>query len=157
MKISRAKRPKRLWIVCGMNIFASVVSLSAIVLTFIGPNEVQALRPDALGVVIASSLAAFLLASSILGLLGVPQARWLILVSALLFYGGIAVQNLYILASLEDALSDKDRLKLWSHVGRSTIEVSLNLWMCLSSKVVTFFASAPVSIASNSSLQAPHD
>jgi len=119
-----------------MNILAGLSSLTALVL--ISTSRV----PDVAGLgggatAMASVTAGFLVVSSVLALLGKPRGRRLMLAAALAFYGGILIQNAYLLGQVQDNLAPAH--KLITHVVRSGLEIAINLWALLSAKTRRYF------------------
>jgi hypothetical protein len=136
MQPSELKRPKRLWVVSIMNIAVATISIVALVFMITSDRVPAEVQPTAVGAAVSGFLGILLIASSLLALLKYLKARWLALGAALIFYGTLLLQSALLVAGAE--LPDGTSTKLWSSIVRSTIEISLNIWVFLGSKIALY-------------------
>jgi hypothetical protein len=135
------KRPKRLWIAALLNILAGTISLGALVFLSLSTQVPESLRLDASATVVAGLSTSMLILWSVLALLGIRWARYLMLVAALLFYGGILIQNIQLYLQVDEG--QPGTRQLVAHVVRSGFDIALNLWALLSAKTGRYFAQRP--------------
>lgn len=136
----RLGRPKRLWVAAVMNIAIGLLGLFFVAFLSLSSRVPDDARLGTGSVFIAIVTASFLVVSSVLALLG--RRRWdrLMLCAALFYYGGILVQNAYLLAHAQDLIVPTQRIV--ANVVRSGIETAINLWAVLSAKTRIFFRGA---------------
>jgi hypothetical protein len=137
-------RPKRLWVVAIMNIAVATITLIVLSFMLISDRVPIEVRPTGFRAASSAFIAAFVILSSILALLRYPRARWFALGAALIFFGLLLFQSFILIVSPSDALPEGSAPKLWANVVRNSIEISLNLWVFLGSKVATYFRTAVV-------------
>lgn len=135
------KRPKRLWIICGLNIFSAGISLVALVFLLTSSKVPAELSPDTTTIILTGTLASFLIVTSILSFRRAPYSRWLTFIAAILFYGTLVQQQMAALSQLGDTLTEHERLKVLARCTRSMIEIALNAWALFSAKTARYFVS----------------
>jgi len=141
MTASATSRPKRLWVAAILNIFGATISILGVtyLLFSSNPNIPESLRPGLSTVLLALGTSGLLIISSVLALLRVQFARWLMLAAAFIFFGILVFQNLSLLVSSGSTLPSGATPKLWANVIRSTSEIAINVWALLSLKTAAFF------------------
>mgnify|MGYP000200346639 CR=1 FL=1 len=99
MTIIKVSRPKRLWVAAIMNIFVGTISVTAVAFLLFSsnPNIPESVRPGFSATLLALGTAGLLIVASILALLRIQFARWLMLASALVFFGMLGFQNVALL------------------------------------------------------------
>lgn len=132
------KRPKRLWGAALMNIILGTLSLAALTFLTLSTQVPEDVRPGAADTALAALSTGMLIAWSVLALMGKAWARYLMLVAALLFYGGIMIQNIQLYSYAEDA--NLATTPLIVNTVRSLIEIAVNLWALLSAETRQYFA-----------------
>ena len=137
--MSAPSRPKRLWVVAVMNIVVALLSLAAVLVVFQNSKLPAGQLIGTSGIVISAVIAVTVIVSSILALVGYPQARWLALGSALVFFGILLIQTVLLMVHLGPSLPPQANAKLAGGVVRNSLEIALNLWVFLSAKTATFF------------------
>jgi hypothetical protein len=142
MRNPDSPRPKRLWVAAIMNIAVAGIAVVALVFMLTSDRVPVEVRPTATGAIISGLLATFLIASSLLALLGYPKARWATLGGALMFFGILLLQSLRLIVYPSDALPEGSSPQLWANVIRNAIEISINVWVFLSAKVIAFLRRA---------------
>lgn len=130
----KVKRPKRIWAICAINIFAAGLSLAALAFILISPKVPAEWQADATSVTIGGSLAMFLIISSVLLFFRVRHSHWLTFIAAILFCGTLVVQQAILLGQIGDTLTERQRLKVLGSTTRSVIEIVLNAWVLFSAK-----------------------
>jgi len=142
---TRAKRPKRLIIIAIMNVVLAVFSIVALTFMLTSSKLPAEIVPSHWSAAFSVLVAAAMIVSSVLALLGVPRARWIALAIALIFFGIIWLHSLLAALDPEGVIglvpTDSELQKLWAGVVRTSIEIGLNLWVFLSAKTVAFFHS----------------
>ena len=133
------KRPKRLWVICGLNIFSAGISLVALVFLLTSDKVPTELVPDITTIILAGVLSSFLIVTSILAFRRAPYSRWLTFIAAILFYGTLVLQQSAALYQLGDTLTEHERLKVLVRCTRSMIEIALNAWALFSAKTAHYF------------------
>lgn len=136
----RIKRPNRLWIAALMNVLVGLTSLAGVIFIATSSRVPDALRIGMGAGALAATTAGFLVAASVLALLGKPRWRLLMLAAALAFYGSILVQNAYILSQVQDSVVPAS--KLTANIVRSGLEIAINLWALLSASTRRYFSGA---------------
>jgi hypothetical protein len=142
MPNSNSPRPKRLWVAAIMNVVVAGITVVALVFMMTNDRVPVEVRPTATGAIMSGFLAAFLIATSLLTFLGYPKARWAVLGGALMFYGILLLQSLRLIVHPSEMLPEGSSPQLWANVIRNAIEISVNVWVFLSAKVVAFLRSA---------------
>jgi|SRR5215469_4269256 len=142
MTIAGHSRPTRLWVAAIMNILVAAISVAAVAFLLLSsnPNIPESLRPGFLATVIALGTAGLLIAASVLALLRVRIARWLMLASALIFFGILGYQSLAVLMAPELQAATEFTTKLWANVIRNALEIAINAWALLSTKTTDYFS-----------------
>jgi hypothetical protein len=125
-----------------MNIAVATITVVALVFMMTSDRVPVEVRPTATGAAVSGFLAAFLIVSSLLALLGYPKARWPAFSAALIFFGILLLQSLLLIIHPSDALPEGSSPKLWANVIRNAIEISLNIWVFLGAKVAAFLRGA---------------
>lgn len=135
------KRPLRLWVVAVMNVLVATISMAAItyLLFSSNPNIPNEIRPGVPNTILALGTSGLLIVSSILALLRIRFARWLMLFAAVVFFGILCVQNLAIVLTNGSALVEGAAPKLWMNAIRSALEMAFNVWVLLSARTALFF------------------
>lgn len=77
---------------------------------------------------------------SVFALLRIQFSRWLMLVTALIFFGILGFQSAVLLISSTAPLVADAAPKLWANVIRNAVEISINVWALLSAKATAFFS-----------------
>jgi hypothetical protein len=139
MNTSAPPRPKRLWVIAVINVAVALLSIGTLAFLLLSSRVPAELRPPAWSAALSSLLAAFLIVSCVLALLGYRPARWLALGSAVLFFGILLTQSLLLLVQSGASLPHVPPRKLWANVVRNSIEIALNLWVFLGAKTAAFF------------------
>lgn len=138
------KRPKRLWFAAFMNTVLSLTGLYMVAYLSIYSHVPYGFRPSQVAALLSVATAGFLIASSILALLGTPRWDGLMLAAAVLYYGGILTQNIYLLIQVQDTAIPTQPLV--SHAVRSGLALALalaiNLWAVRSAKTRAHFRHA---------------
>jgi len=141
--IPKSERPKRLWVVAIMNIALALMSIVALVFLLSSSKVPAEVVPSIWSAAFSALLAAGVIASSVLALLGSHRARWIALTMALIFFGLIWLHSLIAALDPEGVIgavpTDRESQKLWAGVVRTSIEIGLNLWVFLSAKTRMFF------------------
>lgn len=124
-----------------MNILVATISVATVAFLLLSsnPNIPENLKPGLSTLLLALGTAGLLILASVLALLRVQFARWLMLAAALLFFGILGFQNLALLVSSGSSLPAEVTSKLWANVIRNTLEIVINAWALLSAKTATFF------------------
>lgn len=124
-----------------MNILVAIISVAAIAFLLLSsnPNIPQSVKPGLFATLLTLGTTVFLILSSVLALLGVHFARWLMLAGALIFFGILGFQNLALLVTSGPSLPAETTPKLWANVIRSALEIAINVWALLSAKTAAFF------------------
>jgi hypothetical protein len=135
-------RPKRLWVVAIMNMAVAAMTLTALWFMLASDRVPVEVRPTASGAAVSGFLAASLIVSSLLALVGYPKARWPVLIAAVLFFGILLLQSLLFIIHPSELLPGGSSPKLWANVVRNAIEISLNMWVFLGAKVAAFLRDA---------------
>ncbi|WP_313915095.1 hypothetical protein [Tahibacter sp.] len=123
-----------------MNIILGTLSLAAVAFLSLSPQIPDAFRTGVGNTVVFALSTGLLIAWSVLALMGKPWARYLMLAAALLFYGGILIQNIQIYRSAADA--HLATAPLIAQVAAGVIEIVINLWALLSAKTRRYFEHA---------------
>jgi hypothetical protein len=131
---------ERLWVAALMNILVGSMSLAALGFLTFSSRVPEAFQVGAGSATVAALSTGMLIAWSVLALMGKTWARHLMLAAALLFYGGIAIQNIQLYLQADDA--QLAALPFVAHIVRSTIEIAINLWALLSAKTRRYFEQA---------------
>jgi hypothetical protein len=141
MTVNEVPRPKRLWVAAIMNILVAAISVAAVAFLLLSsnPNIPESTRPGLSTTFLALGTAGLLILASVLALLRIRFARWLMLAAALLFFGILGFQNLALLVSSGTSLPAEAAPKLWANVIRNTLEIAINVWALLSAKTGAFF------------------
>src|SRR6266850_6099132 len=79
MSTSVPPRPKRLWVISVINVAVALLSIGMLAFLLLSSRVPAELRPPASSAALSSLLAAFLIVSCVLALLGYRRARWLAL------------------------------------------------------------------------------
>lgn len=134
-------RPKRLWVAAIMNILVAAISILGVAYLLLSsnPNIPASVRPGHFTTLFALGTSGLLVIASVLALLRIQFARWLMLASAFIFFGILAFQSLSFLVSSSASLPTEATPKLWANVIRDTLEIAINVWALLSTKTATFF------------------
>lgn len=132
------KRPKRLWVAALMNIILALFSLAALTFLSLSVQIPENFRIGVGATVVAALSTGMLIVWSVLALRGESWARYLMVAAAVLFYGGILIQNVQLYRSAEDA--HLATVPFVAHVVRSALEIAINLWAALSAKTNAYFA-----------------
>lgn len=135
------QRPKRLWVAALMNIVLGMLSLAALAFLSLSTQVPDDFRIGAGETAVSALSTGMLIVWSVLTLMGIPWARYLMLAAALLFYGGIAIQNIQLYHQVDDA--HLATLPFVAHIVRSAIEIAINLWALLSAKTRRYFERSP--------------
>ena len=127
-----------------MNILVATISVAAVefLLLSSNPNIPESVRPGFLTSLLALGTAGLLILASVLALLRVQFARWLMLAAALIFFGILGFQSLALLVSAGSSLPAEAAPKLWANVIRNALEIAINAWALLSVKTAAFFAAS---------------
>jgi len=141
MTASAPSRPKRLWVASIMNILVAAISILGVAYLLLSsnPNIQESIRPGHFTTLFALGTSSLLVIASVLALLRIQFARWLMLAAAFIFFGILAFQSLSFLVSSGASLSPEATPKLWANVIRNTLEIAINAWALLSAKTATFF------------------
>ncbi|WP_311223159.1 MULTISPECIES: hypothetical protein [unclassified Acidovorax] len=134
------KRPRRLWVAAVMNMVAGLIGLFMLAYLSTSPQVPDEFRPGPGAAVFSLATASLLIASSALALLGRARWDWLMLAAAVVYYGGILAQNIYILIQVQETAIPTQPLV--SHAVRSGLEIAINLWAVLSAKTRSYFSHA---------------
>jgi hypothetical protein len=136
-------RPKRLWVVTTLNVAIGIFGIVAVGFLLTSSKIPAELVPAKWSALSSIFIAATLIGSSVLALLGFRHARWVALVTAVAYFGTILIQNLLIFlhpeATFGHSISDRDSRMFLASVIRSAIEIGINVWGYLSSKTGSFF------------------
>src|SRR5262245_4821380 len=81
-----SKRPKRLWVICALNILTASASLFVVVFLAVSSSAPADLAPDAQTIAFAVSLATFLIVASVLAFFRIRHSRWLLFLAAMPFF-----------------------------------------------------------------------
>ena len=139
------KRPKRLVVVVMMNVVLGLFSIVSMVFLLNSSQVPAEVVPSGWNAAFSTLVAFALIVSSVLALTGLPRARWIALIMALTFFGLIWLHSLLAALDPEGVIgavpTDRESRKLWAGVVRASIEISLNLWVFLSTKTRVFFDS----------------
>lgn len=135
------KRPKRLWVICGLNTFSAGISLVGLALLLTSNKVPAVLVPGSRTIIVTCALSALLVASSILAFRRAPHSRWLTFVAAILFFGTLVLQQMAALSLYGDKLTEHQRLSALAGCTRSVVEIALNAWALFSAKTARYFAS----------------
>ena len=141
MTVTELPRPKRLWVAAIMNILVAAISVAAVAFLLLSsnPNIPESMRPGLSTTLLALGTAGLLIVASVLALLRLQFARWLMLAAALIFFGILGFQSLALLVSSGASLPAEAAPKLWANVIRNTLEIAINAWALLSAKTGSFF------------------
>ena len=141
MTTSAPSRPKRLWVAAIMNILVAAISILGVAYLLLSsnPNIPESVRPGRFTTLFALGTSGLLIIASVLALLRIRFARWLMLAAALIFFGILAFQSFSLLVSSGAALPADATPKLWANVIRNTLEIAINAWALLSAKSTAFF------------------
>ena len=141
MTITELPRPKRLWAAAIMNILVATISVATVAFLLLSsnPNIPESVRPGLSTTLLALGTAGLLILASVLALLRVQFARWLMLAAALIFFGILGFQSLALLVSSGPSLPAEATPKLWANVIRNALEIAINVWALLSAKTAAFF------------------
>jgi len=141
MAVTAIPRPKRLWAAAIMNILVAAISVAAVAFLLLSsnPNIPESVRPGLSTSLLALGTAGFLILASVLALLRVQFARWLMLAAALVFFGILGVQSFALLASSGKSLPTEALPKLWANVIRNALAIAINVWALLSARTASFF------------------
>src|SRR6185312_3799114 len=141
MTVAELPRPKRLWVASIMNILVATISVVAVAFLLLSsnPNIPASVRTGLSTSLLALGTASLLILASVLALLRVQFARWLMLAAALIFFGILGFQSLALLVSSGSSLPAEVAPKLWANVIRNTLEIAINAWALLSAKTGAFF------------------
>ncbi|GLQ48348.1 hypothetical protein GCM10007862_33990 [Dyella lipolytica] len=144
MTTIESSRPKRLWVAAIMNILVATISIAAVAFLLLSsnPNIPESIRPGLLTTLLALGTAGLLIVASVLALLRIPFARWLMLAAAVIFFGILGFQSLAFLISPTALLPAEAAPKLWTNVIRNALEIAINVWALLSAKTTAFFSGA---------------
>jgi hypothetical protein len=104
-----------------MNILVASLSVAAVVFLLLSsnPNIPESVRPGLSTALLALGTAGLLILASVLALLRVQFARWLMLAAALIFFGTLGFQSLALLVSSGASLPAAATPKLWANVIRN--------------------------------------
>jgi hypothetical protein len=140
-----AKRPKRLIVIAITNVVLALFSIVALTFMLTSSKVPAEIVPSHWSAAFSVLIGVAMIVSSVLALLGFPQARWIALAMALIFFGIIWLHSLLAALDPEGVMgvvpTDRESQKLWAGVVRTSIEIGLNLWVFLSAKTVAFFDS----------------
>jgi len=150
---STTKRPKRLWVMVGMNVLVTAINLGTILYLLLGSSVPAAFAKTPISAISSAALPVILLTSSIFCLWGYRTAHAVTLTAALLFYGTVCAQHVAMLLAQDSNFTASVVLKLRAGVLRSLIEIGVNLWALLSPKTRSFFSAS--AIAPNYRLERP--
>ncbi|MGY3265518.1 hypothetical protein [Lysobacter sp. HA35] len=120
-----------------MNVLVGLVSLATVAFISLSDRVPDEARLGGGTVAFGAISAGFLIASSVLALLGRPRGRQLMLAAAVAFYGSILVQNALLLGHAAVGYTTP---KLAANVVRSVLELCINVWALLSVKTRMYFA-----------------
>jgi hypothetical protein len=107
------KRPKRLWVICGLNILTAGASLVAVAFLVLNPAASQELALDAQAIAVAVALAMFLIVTSVLAFFRIRHSRWLAMLAALVFYGVLVLQQAWLLIEMAETVVSNSALERW--------------------------------------------
>ncbi|HEX7732699.1 MAG TPA: hypothetical protein VF415_08640 [Rhodanobacter sp.] len=124
-----------------MNILVAAISILGVTYLLLSsnPNIPESLRPTPSTTLLALGTSGLLVIASLLSLLRVQLARWLMLAAAFIFFGILGFQSLSLLVSSGSPLPAGVTPKLWANVIRNTLEIAINAWALLSAKTAAFF------------------
>ncbi|MBD9480788.1 hypothetical protein [Pseudoxanthomonas sp. PXM02] len=137
MNDAQPGRPKRLWLAALMNIVVGLLGLFFISFVSLSSRVPDEARLGSGTVAMALVTALFLVASSVIALIGRRGWDRLMLAAALVYYGGVLAQNTYLLIQAHKLIVPTQ--KIASNIVRSGIEIAINLWAVLSVKTRVFF------------------
>lgn len=123
-----------------MNVMVGLTGLFMLAYLSVSAHVPDEFRPSPGSAVVALASAGFLIASSVLALLGKRRWGWLMLAAAVVYYGGILAQNIYLLIQVQETAVPAQPLV--SHAVRSGLEIAINLWVVLSVKTRAYFRHA---------------
>jgi hypothetical protein len=134
-------RPTRLWVAAIMNILVAAISIASVayLLLSTNPNIPASVRPGLFSTLVALGTAGSLVIASVLALMRVRIARWLMLAAALLFFGILGYQSLAMLMWGDPTFAAEMAPRLWANVIRNAIEISINIWALVSAATADFF------------------
>jgi hypothetical protein len=134
-------RPTRLWVAAIMNILVAAISIASVayLLLSTNPNIPASVRPGLFSTLVALGTAGSLVIASVLALMRVRIARWLMLAAALLFFGILGYQSLAMLTWGDPTFAAEMAPRLWANVIRNAIEISINIWALASAATADFF------------------
>lgn len=140
MNNSEIKRPWRLTFVLVANILAGSLSVVVLfLLTFVGDFYGNSLV-DMLLVALGGALPLFLVVASVMVFLLKPNAPKYLLVSVLLYYGILVLQNTYNVVA--GNLDQEAVAYLTPRIFRSIFTIALNFWAVLSEPSRQYFSAA---------------
>jgi len=123
-----------------MNVASGLTGMAALLVLSSSASGPAALQLDAFTTLPAALCSAALIVVSLLALTGKPVWRRRTLATAVVFYGGILAQNLYLLACGWDAAPAHPPLM---NAARCVLELGINFWALRSASVLTYFAGRP--------------
>jgi hypothetical protein len=121
-----------------MNILVALISFVAVVFTVSSSRVPVEVRLTPTAAISSGILAIFVIVTSLLALLRYPKVRLPALGAALLFFGILLLQSLFLLIHPSNDLPVGSPPKLGANVIRNAIEISLNIWVFLSVKVADY-------------------
>lgn len=137
-------RPKRLWVAAIMNILIGLLALGLLLFLLMSPRVAGELRPSGGAAILGAVSPSFLVVASVVALFGKPYGRYLMLLAALVFYGILIVQNVFLFGTAQSVLGQAGVTKVVANVVRALLELLVNLWALLSFKTRQYFRGAPV-------------
>lgn len=133
------ERPKRLWVAAILNTLTGLVAIGG-GLFFIYSDKVPAeARPAIFELALGIGLSVVLVVGSGLALMGKNFWRYVMLVSAAVFYGMMVTQNVMLLAALPPDAESRLYATGWGTVVRSTLYMALTVWALFSAPSRRFF------------------
>jgi hypothetical protein len=141
MTAAAPPRPTRLWVAAIMNILVAAISIASVayLLLSTNPNIPASVRPGLFTTLVALGTAGSLVVASVLALLRVRIARWLMLAAALLFFGLLGYQSVAMLMWGDPSFAAGMAPRLWANVIRNIVEISINVWAIVSAATADFF------------------
>ena len=140
----RTIRPRRLWVMAGVNVLITSFNIVAVLFLFFSPNVPAAFAKGPISVVSTSALSLVLMISSVYCAIGSRIARNVTIAAAVLFYGVILANHIAVLVDSGSEFPAPALLKLRAGVLRTLIELSITLWAVLSLKSRVYFATRPL-------------
>ena len=140
--ISGISRPKRLWVAALMNILVATTSVFAVAFLLLtsNPNIQEAIKLGLQATLLTLGTSVLLIVASILALLRIQSARWLMLGAALIFFGLLGYQSIALISSQGASLPHELVLKLWANIVRNSLEIIINAWALLSTTTAIYFS-----------------